>query len=516
MPQDELQKRITKLEIDLQEAQRLLVVKNAELSARERALAEQERKSKALEAGQKELEDELKILRKQVTDLTSEKEQLIQQNDQLKQARVKPTPNQLIQSFRIAMDQLQQSLEPKPGERVGYSVSQFDVNLKTTVAVDKDDQTVRLVLPEPGEEIPSDILSNVRFTFSTVPKVDPSDEDLVEVPMLLGLSKEVAASELAARGLKIGAQKEQESADPPGTLIGQNPDGGDLVPPESSVDIIIAKDPYVTVPELVGKTLKQAKALSEKSGLVVGNVEERASDAPEGTVISQEPEAQLKVLRGSELNLVIAVQEMTTVPGVTGLLFNEAKKLIQGAKLELGSVKTRVTPKPDGTILEQAPQKGASVAAGSVVSLVVSESDQVAVPSVVNKKLADAKTILAKSGLSLGAVTAKKHQKLDGVVLDQEPAAGKKVKKKSPVNLIVAKKEVFGDVLKAMKDHRDILKTGYTHRTLVKRFSNAGIDSSNKFKKLQSLSDAELKSKLNLRTVVGAKFLRKIIKDVLK
>lgn len=516
MPQDELQERITKLEIDLQEAQRLLVVKSAELTAQQKALAEQKKEFKALEATHQGSVKEINILRKQVADLTSEKEQLVEQNAQLKQERVKPTPNQLIQSFRLAMDQLQQSLEPKPGERVGYSVSHFDVDLKTTVAVDKDDQLVRLVLPEPGEEIPSDILSNVRFTFSTVPKVDPSDQDLVEVPMLLGLAKEVAASELEARSLKIGNQKAQDSVDPPGTVIGQNPDGGDLVPPDSGVDIIIAKDPYVIVPDFVGKTFKQANALLEKADLVLGSVEERASDAPAGTVISQEPEAQLKALRGSELNLVIAVRAMTKVPGVTGLMLAEAKKAIQGAKLVLGSAKMRVSSKPEGMVLEQTPQKGASVPAGSEVSLVVGESDQVEVPSVVNKKLADAKTIISRAELKLGAVTVKKHQTLDGVVLDQKPAGGQKVKKQTPVNLVVAQKVVLRDILNKMKDHKDIRKTGFAHRTLVKRFSDAGIDSPAEIQKLRSLSDAELKSKLNLRTAVGAKFLKKIIIDVLK
>lgn len=516
MPQDELTKRIAKLESDLRESQRLLVARNAELTAHKKALADQEKRSQTLEARNQESEKEIKILRQQVADLTSEKEQLMQQNDQLKMERVKPTPDQLIQSFRLAMDQLQQSLEPKPGERVGYSVSQFDVDLKTTIAVDKEDQTVRLVLPEPGEQIPGDTLSNVRFTFSTVPKVDPSDQDLVEVPMLLGLSKEVAASELAARALKIGIQSEQESVDPPGTIIGQNPDGGDLVLPDSAVDITIAKDPFVRVPQLVGRTLKQAKAVLENNGLVPGSIEESTSDAPEGTVISQEPEADLKVLRGSEVNLVIARQEMTKVPGVTGLILEEAKKVLQGAKLVPGKVTSRATSKPEGTVLEQTPGKGASVPVGSSVSLVVSVTDQVEVPTVVNKKLADAKTIILKAGLQLGAVTAKKHPELDGVVLDQKPAAGRKVKKKTPINLIVAQKVLLRTVLNAMKDHKDIRKTGFAHRTLIKRISDAGIDSLAELEQLRSLSDAELKSKLNLSTAVGAKFLKKIIADVME
>jgi hypothetical protein len=166
--------------------------------------------------------------------------------------------------------------------------------------------------------------------------------------------------------------------------------------------------------------------------------------------------------------------------------------------------------------LEQTPGKGASVPVGSSVSLVVSVTDQVEVPQVVNKKLADAKTIILKAGLQLGAVTAQKHPELDGVVLDQKPAAGRKVKKKTPINLIVAQKVLLRTVLNAMKDHKDIRKTGFAHRTLIKRISDAGIDSLAELEQLRSLSDAELKSKLNLSTAVGAKFLKKIIADVME
>jgi beta-lactam-binding protein with PASTA domain len=516
MPQDEFQIRIKKLESDLLAAQRRIVVQEADLTAKNQALAEKEKQFKALEANQRKLDEEINILRKKVTGLTSEKEQLAQKVDQLKMQRVKPTPNELIQSFRLAMDQLQKSLAPKPGERVGYNVSQFDVDLKTTVAVDKEDQTVRLLLPEPGEEIPGEMLSNVRFTFSAVPKVEPSDPDLVEVPMLLGLSKQIAAVRLAERGLKVGNQTEQDSLDPPGNVIGQNPDGGDLVLPESAVDITIAKDPYVLVPQLEGKTFKQAQALIKKAGLAVGSVEEKTSTAPAGSVIVQDPEADLKVLRESEVNLVLAVQEMIEVPGITGMMVDDAKKKILGKRLAVGSVYSKESSKPVGTVLEQVPNKSTKVPPGSAVSLVVGISDKVEVPVLLKRKLTEAKKMISKAELSLGKITPKIHQKLDGLILEQKPAGGTAVKKKTAINLTVAQKVVIRNVLNAMKDHIDIGKTGVSHRTLVKKFSAAGIDSVAEVEKLQKLSNAQLRTQLNLPTAVGAKFVKRIIRDVIK
>ena len=68
MPQDELKKRIAKLELDLREAQRRLVVQDADLAAKNKALAQQEKQLKTLESNRTELADEIKVMRKQVAE----------------------------------------------------------------------------------------------------------------------------------------------------------------------------------------------------------------------------------------------------------------------------------------------------------------------------------------------------------------------------------------------------------------------------------------------------------------
>jgi len=129
VPEEELKRRITQLELELQKATQLL-------EARARAEAERG--------------EEIKVLKDRVAALAAENQKLAQAVDRLRAERVKPSPTQLVQSFRRAIDALRAGLEAKPGDRLGYTVSQFNVELKSLVTVDKESQDVRFVLPEPG------------------------------------------------------------------------------------------------------------------------------------------------------------------------------------------------------------------------------------------------------------------------------------------------------------------------------------------------------------------------------
>ena len=515
MSDNELMNRITKLELDLREAQRNLTVREAELVAKVKTLSDRENEINELKSGQARQKNELEILKSQVASLTSDKEQLGQKIEQLKADRVRPTPTQLVQSFRLAMNDLQTSLTPTPGERVGYTVSRFDVDLKTAVSVDKKDGAVRFVLPEPGESIPPDQLSTVRFAFQTVPKAMPPDLSLVEVPALLGLSAETAEVALGEKGLKVGNKKEQESPSPPGTVIGQIPDGGDLVPPGSSVDITIAKKRQVTVPNLVGLMQTDAEAVISGAGLSFGSVAEKASTAPKGSVLSQTPPAKTQVDPGTQIDIVIAVPDLRTVPGVIHLKEPEAVEIIRKADLTVGQMERRPgRPESKGIVLEQTPGEGRRVPAGSSILLVIGAADRVKVPDVTKKLLAEAKEILTKASLKVGTITSRKHDLIEEIVLEQTPGAGTEVGSQTPINLVVARKGTFEDVLDAITKHKDIGKISIRAATLLDRLSTVGVDSLEKLAALETLSDLELRSRLNLRTLIGAQMLRKVIKAV--
>ncbi len=305
MPGNDLRNRLIKLESELKEAQRLVVVQKEEIASKERIISLKDEELKAVKREKSSIEQENKVLKRQIASLTSEKQQLLERIKKLEGIRIKPTPTQLMNSFKVAMDKLQQTLQPRPGDRFGYTVSHFDVDMKAAITIDQEDETLKFVLPEPGEDINPELLSSVRFTLSSVPKVEPSDKDLIEVPMLLGLDLSKAEELLQSKGLAAGQIDQKVSSYPEGTVIAQKPDPGDLVPPEGAIDLVVALSPTVKVPALLGMNLDEAKTVLENSGLKLGKVEEREDGAPKGTVVAQHPKAEELAERGLKVDLVI-------------------------------------------------------------------------------------------------------------------------------------------------------------------------------------------------------------------
>ena len=113
------------------------------------------------------------------------------------------------------------------------------------------------------------------------------------------------------------------------------------------------------------------------------------------------------------------------------------------------------------------------------------------VPDVTKKPLAEAKEILTKASLKVGTITSRKHDLTEEIVLEQTPEAGTEVGSQTPINLVVARKETFEDVLGAITKHKDIGKISIRAATLIDRLSTVGVDSLEKLVALETLSDLE-------------------------
>jgi hypothetical protein len=62
----------------------------------------------------------------------------------------------------------------------------------------------------------------------------------------------------------------------------------------------------VAVPNLFGQTRTEANSTLTTAGLVLGRVDEEPSDRPQGTVISSQPTAGVKVGKGSQVDIVLS------------------------------------------------------------------------------------------------------------------------------------------------------------------------------------------------------------------
>lgn len=88
-----------------------------------------------------------------------------------------------------------------------------------------------------------------------------------------------------------------------------------------------------------------------------------------------------------------------TVPDMVGRSLENARKLLQAAKLRMGDTTYQDDEKPRDTVLNQYPNAGTKVQSGSDIDLVVASGAIVQIPDVVGKPLSQAILMLHQAGL---------------------------------------------------------------------------------------------------------------------
>lgn len=123
-------------------------------------------------------------------------------------------------------------------------------------------------------------------------KVSTGEGENLTIPNVVNYERDNARSTLEKAGFKVVFTEEESDTVPEGTVIRQSPSAGSEAKEGDTVRLYISvknTDERVPVPNVIGKSLAQAKNDIEAAGLVVGNVAEEESDQAVGTVIRQSP-----------------------------------------------------------------------------------------------------------------------------------------------------------------------------------------------------------------------------------
>lgn len=138
------------------------------------------------------------------------------------------------------------------------------------------------------------------------------------------------------------------------------------------------------------------------------------------------------------------------VPELRRRPLDAAREILAEAGLEVGRVRRDVTSRaPAGTVLDQAPPPGQRVRPGTPVDLLIAQPRDrvpppppphpVIVPNVRRRPLAAAREILANAGLEVGRIRRDVTSPAPaGTVLDQTPPPGQRVRRGTPVDLVVS------------------------------------------------------------------------------
>ncbi len=136
----------------------------------------------------------------------------------------------------------------------------------------------------------------------------PSPQQGVLVPSLIGRTFEQAEADAAAAGLEVVRFAFEPSDEADGTVLAQDPEAGATVERGSVIKLTLALgDETVTVPDLRGRTESEGLNLIAAAGLTIGSrTEEFDPLIPAGSIVSQDPGPGLVVTKGIDVNYIVS------------------------------------------------------------------------------------------------------------------------------------------------------------------------------------------------------------------
>ncbi len=202
----------------------------------------------------------------------------------------------------------------------------------------------------------------------------------VKLPSVVGLNKNDAIRKLKALNLTpIEVGPRYDSRYETDEVIFQKPYAGTMVKVNRRIYIHISGgEPQIKMPQVVNKTLRDARVNIERVGLFVGKVEEIRSEMPMGTVVEQEFLFEHKLEKGDSVDLKISVgpqKGMVRVPNLIGKSVKEAVRILQRSNLKLGEKSYTSSPSLlPNTIISQTPSQDFLLNIGENVDIVISKS----------------------------------------------------------------------------------------------------------------------------------------------
>lgn len=204
---------------------------------------------------------------------------------------------------------------------------------------------------------------------------------IVRVPDIENMKVEEAKEELSQVGLNLVEEDEEvfHPEIPKGNIISQTPNPGERIKQTRPVTVTVSQGPAeITLPDLTGRSLRQAEIIMENQRISKGEVEyEYDSDVPEDHIISQNPEAGEEIEADKEVDLIVSrgvKPNMVKMPNLIGLSREEAQEKLKDSNLQEGEIKEEMTRRfKKDQIAKQEYEAGKEVAEDSEVDLTVSE-----------------------------------------------------------------------------------------------------------------------------------------------
>lgn len=189
-----------------------------------------------------------------------------------------------------------------------------------------------------------------------------------EVPNVTGKRFEEAVRELDKRKLDYRRIDRYSKSVAEGYVISVSPGPGKTVRPHTKVTLVVSKgEAPVTVPDVRGEHVDDARAELEDEGLTVVVKTKSSVDVERDHVISQDPKPGTGVGEGHTVTIVVSTgPPQVEVPDVRGKHRDEAVQILENAGFQ---VDVYDIPGGDDTVRQQNPAGGDTTDQGGTVTI---------------------------------------------------------------------------------------------------------------------------------------------------
>ena len=206
---------------------------------------------------------------------------------------------------------------------------------------------------------------------------------VVQLTDVKGKTLNEAKQALDAQKVKYEVTEEYSAEVAQGNIISQDPIPGTNydIDKNRPVKLVVSKGvKIVKVPNVKGKTEKEAKEELEKAELKAEVVAETSQTVEEGIVIRQEVEPNTDANAASSIKIYVSSGtglEKVSIPYVVDRDIEEAKKELTEKKLEVNIMYEENTNKSNGVVLKQSLEVGKVVDEGTAITLTVNKIQEI-------------------------------------------------------------------------------------------------------------------------------------------
>ncbi len=203
-----------------------------------------------------------------------------------------------------------------------------------------------------------------------------SDAEDIVLGDLRGKTVEEVLAEEKYANLKFEIEGEDYSENyKAGSIISHTPEAESTVKGNTTIKVRISKGiETLEVPRITNSQWEQAKSILDDMGIIYDMIEEPNDEITDGFVIRTDPIDGTEINSTTRITVYVSSGKATTtteVPNVVGLELDDAKIMIEGRKLRVGSIEEEDNAAPENTVIAQTPEYG-EVGEGTSVDLIIS------------------------------------------------------------------------------------------------------------------------------------------------